>query len=81
MAGKNINLFLMDGTMEGRVKCGLANWTGLAYKIPRDYFAQSDSIKETKNKGRRDSAAMGKGFLGELLSLTIPLHTGRKLSY
>ena len=51
MAGKNINLFLMDGTMEGRVKCGLANWTGLAYKIPRDYFAQSDSIKETKNNG------------------------------
>ena len=41
----------MDGTMEGRVKCGLANWTGLAYKIPRDYFAQSDSIKETKNNG------------------------------
>ena len=37
--------------MEGRVKCGLANWTGLAYKIPRDYFAQSDSIKETKNNG------------------------------
>ena len=51
MAGKNINLFLMDGTIEGRVKCGLANWTGLAYKIPREYFAKCDNIKETQNNG------------------------------
>lgn len=33
--GKSINLFLMDGTATGRVKCTLANWTGVAYKIPR----------------------------------------------
>jgi hypothetical protein len=33
--GKSINLFLMDGTAVGRVKCTLANWTGVAYKIPR----------------------------------------------
>lgn len=32
---KNINLFLMDGTPSGRIKCTLANWTGIAYKIPR----------------------------------------------
>ena len=31
--GKSINLFLMDGTATGRVKCTLANWTGVAYKI------------------------------------------------
>lgn len=33
--GKSINLFLMDGTATGRVKCTLANWTGVAYKTPR----------------------------------------------
>ena len=33
--GKSINLFLMDGTATGRIKCTLANWTGVAYKIPR----------------------------------------------
>lgn len=31
--GKNINLFLMDGDASGRIKCTLANWTGVAYKI------------------------------------------------
>ena len=33
--GKNINLFLMDGDASGRIKCTLANWTGVAYRIPR----------------------------------------------
>jgi len=33
--GKSINLFLMDGDTNGRIKCTLANWTGVAYKIPR----------------------------------------------
>ncbi|WDL97890.1 GIY-YIG nuclease family protein [Alicyclobacillus sp. ALC3] len=33
--GKSINLFLMDGDPNGRIKCTLANWTGVAYKIPR----------------------------------------------
>ena len=33
--GKSINLYLMDGDVNGRIKCTLANWTGLAFKIPR----------------------------------------------
>ncbi|NLB81211.1 MAG: GIY-YIG nuclease family protein [Clostridiaceae bacterium] len=33
--GKSINLFLMDGEASGRIKCTLANWTGVVYKIPR----------------------------------------------
>ncbi|GHU65296.1 methionine sulfoxide reductase [Clostridia bacterium] len=33
--GKSINLFLIDGTPTGRVKVTLANWTGVAYRIPR----------------------------------------------
>jgi hypothetical protein len=33
--GKSINLFLIDGEPTGRVKCTLANWTGVAYRLPR----------------------------------------------
>lgn len=33
--GKNINLYMMDGDASGIIKCTLANWTGVAYKIPR----------------------------------------------
>lgn len=25
----------MDGVASGMIKCSLANWTGIAYKIPR----------------------------------------------
>lgn len=31
--GKSINLFLVDGVAGGRIKCTLANWTGVAYKF------------------------------------------------
>lgn len=33
--GKTLKLFLIDGEPSGRIKCSLANWTGIAYKIPR----------------------------------------------
>ena len=48
--GKSINLFLMDGTATGRVKCTLANWTGVAYKIPRtklDDCKERDDLKQS----------------------------------
>jgi hypothetical protein len=48
--GKNINLFLMDGTASGRIKCTLANWTGVAYKIPRtelDKCKERDDLKQS----------------------------------
>lgn len=53
--GKNINLFLMDGTTKGRIKCTLANWTGVAYKIPRTEL--------DKCKGRDDLCQSGVYFL------------------
>lgn len=46
MRGKSINLFLMDGEPKGRIKCTLANWTGVAYKIPR---TKLDSCKGRDN--------------------------------
>lgn len=48
--GKNINLYLMDGDVNGRIKCTLANWTGLALKIPRislDLCKDRDELKQT----------------------------------
>lgn len=53
--GKSINLFLMDGTPSGRIKCTLANWTGVAYKIPR---TELDNCK-----GRDDLSQSGVYFL------------------
>ncbi|GHU04350.1 methionine sulfoxide reductase [Alphaproteobacteria bacterium] len=53
--GKSINLFLMDGLPDGRVKCTLANWTGVAYKIPRTELE--------KCKGRDDLSRSGVYFL------------------
>ncbi|MCL1880994.1 MAG: GIY-YIG nuclease family protein [Oscillospiraceae bacterium] len=53
--GKNIQLFLMDGDSSGRMKCTLANWTGVAYKIPRTVLE--------KCKGREDLSQSGVYFL------------------
>lgn len=32
---KSINVYLIDGTPTGRIKCTMQNWTGVAYKVPR----------------------------------------------
>ena len=48
--GKSINLYLMDGTAIGRIKCTLANWTGVAYKIPCteiDKCKERDDLKQS----------------------------------
>lgn len=48
--GKSINLFLMDGEASGRIKCTLANWTGVAYRIPRtalDLCKERDDLKQS----------------------------------
>lgn len=51
MRGKNINLFLMDGEASGRIKCTLANWTGIAYKIPRTELDHCKTRKDLKQSG------------------------------
>jgi hypothetical protein len=51
MAGKNMNYFLMDGTPNGRIKCTLANWTGVAYKIPRVKLVDCKNIDYLKQSG------------------------------
>ena len=49
--GKSINLFLMDGTPTGRIKVTLANWTGVAYKIPRTELDRCRNIAMLKQSG------------------------------
>ena len=49
--GKSINLFLMDGTATGRIKCTLTNWTGVAYKIPRTDLDSCKDRDELKQSG------------------------------
>ena len=51
MAGKVINLFLMDSEPNGRIKCTLANWTGIAYKIPRTMLQSAGSITYLQQTG------------------------------
>ena len=40
--GKRIQLFLVDGTPNGRWICELSNWTGIAYKLPRNMIKESE---------------------------------------
>lgn len=49
--GKNIQLFLMDGEATGRMKCTLANWTGIAYKIPRTELDKCKEREDLKQSG------------------------------
>lgn len=49
--GKSINLFLMDGEINGRIKCTLANWTGVAYKIPRTELDKCNNREDLKQSG------------------------------
>ena len=49
--GKTLKLFLIDGEPSGRIKCSLANWTGIAYKIPRTALDKCKNIDFLKQTG------------------------------
>lgn len=49
--GKNINMFLMDGEVTGKIKCTLSNWAGVIYKIPRIQLGDLKSRPEMKQSG------------------------------
>jgi hypothetical protein len=51
MAGKSIQMFLLDGTADGRIFCELGNWTGKACKIPRNLLKSSADRKELYRAG------------------------------
>ena len=49
--GKNINLFLIDGNPNGRIKCSLSNWTGIVYKIPKTLINDCKEIDALQQSG------------------------------
>ena len=48
---KTIKLFLLDGIPNGRMTCELSNWTGKAYKLPRNMIKDSAKREELSNTG------------------------------
>ena len=58
MRSKNINMFLMDGTPTGLIKCTIGNWIGIVYKIPK-----SELERCKKDKNRDDLKQSGVYFL------------------
>ncbi len=48
---KSIRFFLMDGTPGGRLSVELSNWTGKAYRIPRNLLAESQGLKGIRGTG------------------------------
>ena len=48
---KTLKLFLIDGEPSGRIKCSLANWTGIAYKIPRTMLDKCRDLDLLKQSG------------------------------
>lgn len=69
--GKGINLFFMDGDACGRIKCTLANWTGITYKIPRtelDKCKERDDLKQSGVYflfGTSDTTGKGGVYIGQ----------------
>ena len=49
--GKIIELYLKDGTEEGRWKATLSNWNGVGYKIPRGMLKKCDDLPELNTPG------------------------------
>lgn len=68
---KSINLFLMDGDANGRIKCTLANWTGIAYKIPRTELERCKERDDLKQSGvyflfgMSDETSSGVVYIGQ----------------
>lgn len=50
-AARTVQMFLMDGTPTGRIKCSLDNWVGRVYLIPRTEITQSKDRPELNRTG------------------------------
>ncbi len=48
---RTIKIILIDGIPDGRMVVELSNWTGKAFKIPRNYIAKSEDRDELMNTG------------------------------
>jgi hypothetical protein len=48
---KTIKIFLLDGDPNGRLTCELSNWTGKAYKIPRNKIKDCSDREDLSSTG------------------------------
>lgn len=61
----------MDGDANGRIKCTLTNWTGVAYKIPRTELDQCKERNDLKQSGvyflfgNSDETGKGVVYIGQ----------------
>ncbi|MFY9263217.1 MAG: GIY-YIG nuclease family protein [Actinomycetaceae bacterium] len=51
LRAKTVQLFLMDGTTQGRMKASLSNWTGVAYRLPRTELQASKERADLQHNG------------------------------
>ncbi len=49
--GKNIRVYLKNGTADGIIKCSLANWSVVVYKIPRIYLNDCRGKEDYEKSG------------------------------
>lgn len=70
--GKTIKLFLIDGETNGRLTCELSNWTGKAYKIPRNFVKICTDRPELQTTGvymllnkNTETSENGQIYIGE----------------
>lgn len=61
--GRKITLYLIDGDPNGHIMCELSNWSGKAYKIPRNLIKKSEDREDLNNTGVY--LLIGKNELGD----------------
>lgn len=49
--GKSINVYLIDGEANGKIKAQISNWNGIAYKIPRNLLAECKELEAFNQSG------------------------------
>ncbi len=70
MAGKNIRIFLIEGTSNQRLYCELSNWNGRVYRIPRNEIKISEDRSDLQYTsayvllGKNDDGAI-LAYIGE----------------
>ena len=70
MAGKNIRIFLIEGTPNQRLYCELSNWNGRVYRIPRNEIKISEDRSDLQYTsayvllGKNDDGAI-LAYIGE----------------
>ncbi|KAF0237705.1 MAG: methionine sulfoxide reductase [Prolixibacteraceae bacterium] len=70
--GRTMKLFLIDGDTNGRLTCELSNWTGKAYKLPRNLIRICTNRPEIQTTGvymllnkSTDLSIKGQLYIGE----------------